>query len=82
MKKIIWKILLFIGTIPFILTLILGIFNMFNGFSGICFGFNCPKIVGIGALLETIILIIFVFWPIHLIGFALIIVSLIKIKKR
>ena len=82
MNKIIWKILLFIGIIPFILTLLLGINNMLTGFSGICFGSNCPKISGLSALLETIFIIFFVFWPFHLIGFILIIISVIKIKKR
>lgn len=82
MNKIIWKILLFIGAIPFILTLALGIINMVSGFSGICFGSNCPKISGLSALLETVILVIIIFWPFHLLGIILIIISTIKIKKR
>lgn len=82
MNKIIWKILLFIGAIPFILTLALGIINMVSGFSGICFGSNCSRISSISALLETVILVIIIFWPFHLLGIILIIISTIKIKKR
>lgn len=78
-KKIIWKILLIIGLIPFLAVIIYGIFSSINGFSGICF-FNCSKNYGLMAFRDSVIMYSYVLWPTYIIGIILIIISIIKIN--
>ena len=46
MNKFIWKILLIISLIPFIIVISYGIFSSINGFSGLCI-LNCTKEYGL-----------------------------------
>lgn len=80
-KKIIWIALLAVGIIPFAVPLIIGIYDSINGFSGLCF-FQCDNYYGLNALLDSIYLYSFIFWPTYIIGIILIIISIIKLKYK
>ena len=81
-KKRIYKVLLRIGMLPFLLLIILGIFSSITGFSMNFFGSESTPIYGFRAFYATIVLFGGIEWPILLIGLILIIVSIIKLKKR
>ena len=78
-KKILWKIIFILGLIPFVLTLIVGIYFSIIGFSGIYFG---GSYYGLNAFIDSIIYIGFLYYPIYIVGFILIIMSIIKINKN
>lgn len=80
-NKLVWKILLIIGLIPFVIVLGYGIISSITGFSGICF-YNCTKEYGLLAFIDSIIMYSYVYWPTYIIGLILIIFSLFKIKKN
>lgn len=79
-KKILWKSLLIIGIIPFIVVLFCGIYYSLVGFSGICI-VSCNKYYGLLAFRDSVILYSFVFWPSYIVGLVLIIISILKLKK-
>lgn len=72
-----WKILLFIGTLPFVIIIGISIFSMFNGFT---FLFSTTH--GIQAFLESMLILSFLFWPTYIVGAVLIILSIIKLKQK
>lgn len=78
-KRLIWIILLVLGSIPFVVALIYGIFSAINGFSGLCF---CPNYYGFTAFFDSILLFSFVYYPAYIIGIILIVLSIIKIVKK
>jgi len=80
-KKILWKVLLIIGIIPFVVSFLVGIYDSIAGFSGICF-VGCEKIYGLKAFKESIYLYSFIFWPTYIVGIILIILSTAKIKIK
>ena len=67
-------ILLILAIIPFIYTLISAINNMIGGF---IFDFKGSKIYGINAFIKTFILYIWVGWPIIIVQFLLIVISIV-----
>ena len=77
MKHIGWKILLFIGMLPFLIVLGMGVFNSIFGFT-----FMFDTSYGINAFLDTLLIITFLFWPAYLVGIVLIIISSVNIKKQ
>ena len=83
MKRKFWIILLIIGIIPFVVSLIIGIYSSINGVSSslLCFG-SCEYYYGFKAFIDSIIWYLIIFWPIYIIGIILIIISTIKLKKR
>lgn len=78
MKKRIWKVLLILGFIPFIIALILGIFVAVNGFGGLNF---CCKYYGFQAFFDYVLLFSFIYYPTYIVGILLIILSIIKLRK-
>lgn len=80
-KRFIWKLLLIVGIIPFIVPIIYGISNAIFGFSRLCLGINCSKSLGFDAFIDSIILYSYLFWPTYIIGLLLIIISIFKLKK-
>ena len=80
-KKILWKILLLIGLIPFISILIYGIYVSITGFSLLCI-LNCAKEYGFIAFRDSIISISYIIWPIYIIGLLLITLSIFKLKRN
>ena len=76
-KKIIWKILLFIGIFPFSIPILLGILSFFVGFS-----FLSGYSIGFEGMFGAIAIYSFLFWPTYIIGTILIILSAIKLKNK
>lgn len=70
MKKTKWKILLFVGTLPFLWGLLGGLYAAITGFSGL--SISSPPAYGISAFFDWIILYSFVYWPTYLVGLLLI----------
>ena len=77
-KKIIWKILLIIGIIPFIVVIIHSIYNIITGSNNLCIGINCKNSL---YFIDNVILYSYLFWPTYIIGFILITISTIMLKK-
>ena len=65
-KKIIWKLLLVIGIIPFIVPFVLGLYRM--SIESWNYG-------------DWLILYSFVYWPTYLVGLVLVAVSIFKLIK-
>lgn len=80
-KKLIWKILLVVGIIPFVVALGAGIYHSITGFSGICI-LDCKYYYGFQAFKDSIVLYSFIFWPTYIIGAILIILSMFKLRKK
>lgn len=70
MNKIKWKILLVVGLLPFAIVLIGGLSKLFTGFLGD---------VGMDAFWSWVVLCSFVYWPAYVIGFVLILLSVVKL---
>lgn len=81
-KKIIWKILLGLGCISFVVVLICGLVAAIGGFSGVCWWMCENYDYGFSAFVDSIILYSYIFWPTYIIGFFLIILSIFKLKKN
>lgn len=75
-KKIIWKILLFIGTLPFVIILVMSIINAINGFE-----FLFSTSYGWEAFIGTAVIYSFLFWPAYIVGILLIILSIIMLVR-
>ena len=82
MRKNLWIVLLIVGIIPFIAPLVYGIYNSINGFSGMCWWACEHYDYGFKALTGSIILYSYIFWPTYIIGIALVILSVIKLKSK
>ena len=65
-KRIIWKLLLVIGVIPFIIPFVLGLYKMS---------------IESWNYVDWLILYSFVYWPTYLIGLVLIAISIFKLIK-
>lgn len=82
MSKLIWKILIIIGLLPFVGCLIYSIYNSVVGFTGLCF-FQCENVIyGLDALGESIILYSYIFWPLYIIGLIFIVIAILKLRKK
>lgn len=79
-KKIIWKILLIIGLIPFIAVIGYGIYSAIVGFNVLCI-LNCVKTYGFIAFRDSIVIFSYLFWPTYIIGLILVEISIVKLKK-
>ena len=71
-----YKLIKIIGFLPFIGTIIYGIFCMFFGFT---FLFNTSY--GLDALFESIFIMLTKIWPMYIIGIIIIIISNKKLKQ-
>ena len=80
-KKVIWIILLIIGMLSFAIPLIAGIWDSITGFSGLCF-IECDNYYGFEALIDSIYLYSYIFWPTYIMGIILILLSIIKLKSK
>jgi len=80
-KKKVWIILLALGIIPFAIPIISGLYNSINGFSGLCI-LDCDYYYGFNALMDSVILYSFIFWPTYIVGAILIVLSIMKLKKK
>ena len=78
--KLIWKLLLIVGAIPFIFVLSYGGYSFINGFSFLCFYSECVD-YGLDAFINSIFLCSFIIWPTYIIGIILIGISTIKLWK-
>lgn len=65
-KKAIWKLLLIVGVIPFVIPFVLGIYRMS---------------IESWKLSDWLVLYSFVYWPTYLVGLVLIVVSIFKLIK-
>ena len=74
--KLIYKILLGIGIIPYLFLILSGIYSTIYGII-----FFSSIIYGLDAFLTVSILVVFIYWPIYLISLFLIIFSIIKLRK-
>lgn len=77
-KKLLWKVLLVIGMIPFVIVIGYGVYSSIIGFSVLCI-LNCTKEYGFIAFRDSIFLYSSVFWPTYIIGVILMIISIIKL---
>ena len=66
-RKQIWKILLFLGCVPFLIAI------------GFCF---ITSLTGIWSFWDYLILYSFLYWPTYVLGIVLIALSVAKIKKK
>ena len=80
-KKTLYKILLVLGILTFVIPLIFGIFSSINGYSGLCF-WVCTKNYGFDAFSSSIFVYSYIFWPTYVIGIILITLSLLKIRRK
>lgn len=79
-KKLFYKILLGIGIIPFGLVFGSGFYSMIFGYSGICI-LNCTSYYGWVAFRNSTFLLVWLFWPILVIGLLFIVISIMELKK-
>ena len=66
-QKFIWKVLLVLGTFPFVLPFVLGVYRM---------------IIESWTMIDWLVLYSFIYWPTYVVGIVLIIVSLKKLLKQ
>ena len=76
-NKTIWKVLLALGILPFILVLCIGIYSSIFGFT-----FLGTTDVGVDAFIGSIFILSFLYWPIYIVGIFLIIISIVKLKEN
>lgn len=79
-SKLLWKILLVVGILPFAVALLTGIYNAIVGFSGLAI--MSPPVHGWAAFADWVVLYSFIYWPTYVLGLVLIVVSIFKLKKR
>lgn len=80
-KRVIGKILLISGFIPWGIGIGYGIYSSIRGFSVLCI-FNCTKEYGFRAFMSSLILYSYVFWPTYVIGLVLIILVMVKLRGK
>lgn len=80
-KSIIYKLLIMLGSSPFIFILVSAIYNAINGWS-FCLGSNCANDYGFQVFVDYIVLASFVYWPFYIVGLVLIIIGFILLKKK
>ena len=78
-NKRLWKILLLVGILPFVIALLTGIYNAIVGFLGLTI-MGKPQ-YGWEAFADWVILYSFIYWPTYVIGLVLIVLSVFKLKK-
>lgn len=66
MNKNLWKFLLGVGLVPFVLPVILGLYHM---------------AIESWILVDWLVLYSFLYWPTYLIGLGLIVLAAVKLKK-
>lgn len=77
MKRIKWKILLFVGTLPFLAAVLSGVYAALTGFSGLAI--TSPPTYGWAAFTEWIILYSFVYWPTYVVGLILMVWAIARL---
>lgn len=77
MRKRKWKLLLFLGTTPFLAAILSGFYAAITGFSGLAI--MSPASYGWAAFTDWIVLYSFVFWPTYVIGLILILWAVAKL---
>ena len=81
-KNILWKLLLIIGLIPFVIPFLFGIIKAIIGDSlGLCF-VDCKISYGLPVFLNFVSFYSFVYWPTYVIGIILIIISIVQLLKH
>ena len=80
-KNILWKAILIIGIVPFVMALGFAAYSAVTGFSGLCI-LNCKDIYGIPAFLDSIIMYSYVFWPTYIVGLVMEVISIVYAKKE
>lgn len=79
MKNIKWKIMLFVGTLPFLVAIVSGFYAALTGFSGLAI--KSPASYGWEAFMEWIILYSFVYWPTYVVGVILMLWAIARLMK-
>lgn len=79
-KRIFWKVLLFIGFLPFVIALGSGIYAGITGYSGLAI--SGAPVYGFAAFMDWMILYSYIYWPTYVIGLVLIVVSLVQLRKK
>ena len=80
MNAFIWKFLLFLGTMPFLVPMFMGIHRAITGLpTGWIVSTGC--IYGWEAFSQFVLMYSYLLWPTYLVGLALIILGIYKIKK-
>lgn len=79
-KRGFWKVVLFIGFVPFVIALGSGVYAGFTGYSGLAIS-SAPA-YGLAAFMDWMILYSYLYWPTYVIGLVLIGVSLVQLRKR
>ena len=67
MNKNLWKFLLCVGAVPFVIPVILGLYHM---------------VIESWLLIDWLFLYSVIYWPTYLIGLGLIVLAAIKLKKK
>lgn len=80
-KNILWEIILIFGILPFVISLVFGIYSAITGFSGLCI-LSCKDIYGLQAFVDSIVMYSYIFWPTYVIGIILLIISIIILKAK
>ena len=77
---LLWKLVLFCGTVPFLVPLFLAIVRAITGYpTGLIV--STGSIYGWEAFYTVIFMYSYLLWPTYLVGLALIILGICKIKK-
>jgi len=79
-KKCFLIVLLAIGTFPFLIPLIAGIYKAAIGFSGLAV--LSPAVYGWEAFMNFLILYSYLYWPTYLIGALLICIATVLLKRK
>ena len=80
LKAYIWKFLLSLGTVPFLVPLFMGIHRAITGDpTGLIVSTGC--IYGWEAFSAFVLMYSYLLWPTYLVGLALIILGIYKLKK-
>ena len=80
-KKLLFKILIIIGIVPFAFAVATGIYAAVTGFAGVAI--TSPPQYGFDAFIEWIFLYSYIFWPTYIAGAVSIVAAfVIKIKFR
>lgn len=79
-KNILWKLLLFLGIVPFLIAIIFSAYKGITGFSFFCIP-GCKPKTGFATFFDVMLLYSSLFWPTYIIGIAAMAVSIVELKK-
>jgi len=80
-KNVLWRIILTIGILPYVIALGFATYSAVIGFSGLCI-LNCKDIYGLQAFVDSIIIYSYVFWPTYIVGSVIIVASIAILKRK